>query len=61
MIDADTQLTPELGALAWIQYMRWARRADSVNASRKIFVRCRKWRECPWQVWSIARFLGFYM
>ncbi|CAL8466443.1 g5979 [Coccomyxa elongata] len=49
---AGPQLTPELGGLAWIQYMRWARRADSVNASRKVFVRCRKWRECPWQVYA---------
>jgi len=44
------QLTPDLMGLAWIQYMRWARRADSVNASRKLFVKARKWPQCPWQV-----------
>jgi hypothetical protein len=44
------QLSPELGGLAWVQYMRWSRRAESVNASRKLFVRCRKWPNCPWQV-----------
>lgn len=43
------QLSTDLGALAWIQYMRWARRADSVNASRKLFVKARKWPQCPWQ------------
>jgi hypothetical protein len=44
------QLTAELGGLAWIQYMRWARRVETVNDSRKIFVRSRRWPECPWQV-----------
>ncbi|EIE19849.1 Suf-domain-containing protein, partial [Coccomyxa subellipsoidea C-169] len=49
---ASPQLSPELGGLAWVQYMRWSRRAESVNASRKLFVRCRKWPECPWQVYA---------
>ena len=44
------QLPPDLAGLAWVQYMRWARRADSVSASRKLFVKARKWPQCPWQV-----------
>ena len=47
------QLSPDLAGLAWIQYMRWARRADSVNASRKLFVKARKWPQCSWQVRSM--------
>ena len=47
------QLAPDLAGLAWIQYMRWARRADSVNASRKLFVKARKWPRCPWQVGNL--------
>ena len=47
------QLEPDLAGLAWIQYMRWARRADSVNASRKLFVKARKWPHCPWQVGNL--------
>ena len=47
---APVQLAPDLAGLAWIQYMRWARRADSVNAARKLFVKARKWPHCPWQV-----------
>ena len=30
--------------------MRWARRADGVTGARKLFVRSRKWPDCPWQV-----------
>ena len=50
---APVQLAHDLAGLAWIQYMRWARRADSVNASRKLFVKARKWPRCPWQVGTL--------
>jgi hypothetical protein len=50
---APVQLAPDLAGLAWIQYMRWARRADSVNASRKLLVKARKWPHCPWQVGNL--------
>ena len=53
------QLSPDLAGLAWIQYMRWARRADSVNASRKLFVKARKWPQCSWQVRSMHSVLVF--
>ncbi len=43
------QLPPDQGALAWVQYMRWARRADGLAASRKLFIRSRKWPACGWQ------------
>ena len=51
--ECAVQLSPDLAGLAWIQYMRWARRADSVNASRKLFVKARKWPQCSWQVGSM--------
>ena len=44
------QLPPELGSLAWVHYMRWARRSDGLAASRKLFIRSRKWPQCGWQV-----------
>ena len=53
MLYCAAQLSPDLAGLAWIQYMRWARRADSVNASRKLFVKARKWPQCSWQVRSM--------
>jgi hypothetical protein len=46
---ARAQLPPDQGALAWVQYMRWARRADGLAASRKLFIRSRKWPACGWQ------------
>ncbi|KAK9838494.1 hypothetical protein WJX81_002771 [Elliptochloris bilobata] len=48
------QLSPELGSLAWVHYMRWARRADGLAASRKLFIRSRKWPACGWQVYAAA-------
>lgn len=42
---------PELGALVWIQYMRFSRRSENVKASRKLFLRAKKWRSCPWHVY----------
>ena len=49
MACARAQLPPDQGALAWVQYMRWARRADGLAASRKLFIRSRKWPACGWQ------------
>mmetsp|Transcript_19714 Transcript_19714/g.54740 ORF Transcript_19714/g.54740 Transcript_19714/m.54740 type:complete len:821 (-) Transcript_19714:318-2780(-) len=43
---------PEARALAWILYMRFARRALGVKESREVFIRAKKtWAECPWQVY----------
>jgi cleavage stimulation factor subunit 3 len=47
----DFQEDKEERALSWIMYMRFARRAMSVKASREVFMRARKWAECPWQVY----------
>ena len=39
------------GSLIWIQYMRFSRRAEGVNVSRRLFThRARKWPRCAWQV-----------
>ena len=51
---ACAQLPPEQGALAWVHYMRWARRADGLAASRKLFIRSRKWPACSWQARTAA-------
>ena len=44
----------EAGTLVWIQFMRFSRRVDGVAASRKVFLRARRWHGCSWQVASVA-------
>ena len=34
----------------WMRYMRFVRRSDSIPASRKLFMRARRWPPCGWQV-----------
>ncbi len=47
----------ELKTLAWIHYMRFARRVDGVMAARKLFMRARKWKDLQWQAYvASARF-----
>lgn len=45
---------PEQRALAWIMYMRFARRSVGVQLSREVFGRARKWEGCTWQVWAAS-------
>ena len=45
-----TQDAREPGTLVWIQFMRFSRRVDGVAASRKVFLRARRWHGCSWQV-----------
>eukprot|EP00873_Tetraselmis_striata_P025377 jgi/Tetstr1/445641/TSEL_003446.t1 len=49
--EEEVQAGLEARALSWVLYMRFARRARSVKASREVFMRARKWAECPWQVY----------
>jgi cleavage stimulation factor subunit 3 len=46
-----------LKTLAWIQYMKFVKRVDSVNAARMIFMRARKFDGLQWQAYAAsARF-----
>eukprot|EP00951_Prasinocladus_malaysianus_P032685 scaffold319308_cov56-Prasinocladus_malaysianus.AAC.1 len=38
-------------ALSWILYQRFVRRAKGTQDSRQVFIRARKWADCPWQVY----------
>ena len=42
-------LPEEEGSLVWMRYMRFVRRTDTIPASRKLFMRARKWPRCSWQ------------
>lgn len=46
------ELTSEEGSLFWIRYMRYLRRTNQMAASRRLFLRARKWPPCGWQVRS---------
>ncbi|PRW58683.1 Suf-domain-containing [Chlorella sorokiniana] len=48
------QLSAEQGTLAWIQYMRFARRAEGIMAARKLFMRARKWPDMRWQAYAAS-------
>lgn len=55
--ESEKFLTRELKTLAWIQYMRFVRRVDGLMASRKLFMRARKWPGLQWQAFvASARF-----
>ena len=43
-------LPAEEGSLVWMRYMRFVRRTETIPASRKMFMRARKWPRCSWQV-----------
>ena len=49
-VHAQVELSSEEGSLFWIRYMRFLRRNDKAAASRKVFLRARKWPQCGWQV-----------
>ncbi|PSC73688.1 Suf-domain-containing [Micractinium conductrix] len=51
---AGMQLSEEAGTLAWIQYMRFARRAEGIMAARKLFMRARKWPAMGWQAYAAS-------
>ena len=40
--------------IAWIVYMRFARRAESLSAARSVFTRARKDKWTPWEVYEAA-------
>lgn len=40
--------------IAWIVYMRFARRAESLSAARAVFSRARKDKWTPWEVYEAA-------
>lgn len=45
--------------VAWIVYMRFARRAEGVKSARTVFGKARKDRWTPWEVYEAAGELGF--
>jgi hypothetical protein len=47
-------LSPEAGTLAWIQYMRFARRAGGITAARRLFLRARRWPALRWEAFAAA-------
>ena len=46
----QAELSEEEGNLVWMRYMRFVRRSESIPASRKLFMRARRWPLCGWQV-----------
>jgi cleavage stimulation factor subunit 3 len=59
--DEDRPKSPELlirkseYSLVWIMYMRFARRAENIKASRAVFTRARK---DPWVTWEVYEAAG---
>ncbi|KAL4431075.1 hypothetical protein ABPG75_006331 [Micractinium tetrahymenae] len=51
---AGGQLSEEPGTLAWIQYMRFARRTEGIMAARKLFMRARKWAGMRWEAYAAS-------
>lgn len=51
LIDAMLRVapSPEIGTLAWIQFMRFERRVGGMMAARKAFLRARKWHNLGWE------------
>ena len=47
--------------LAWIMYMRFARRAETLASTRAVFAKARKDRWTPWEVYEAAGkpYMGF--
>ncbi|KAF8164707.1 hypothetical protein B0H34DRAFT_793176 [Crassisporium funariophilum] len=53
------RLRTEYG-LAWIMYMRFGRRAEGVKANRAIFLRARKDRWIPWEVYEAGALMEYH-
>ena len=56
----DVQLSPEQLTLAWIQYQRFALRAESLQASRKVFMRARKAPGAGWRLFAASALLEWH-
>ena len=54
------QLSPEQSTLAWIQYQRFSRRSESVQSSRKIFMRARKAPGSQWHVFAASALMEWH-
>ena len=54
------QLTPEQSTLAWIQYQRFSRRAESLQASRKVFMRARKAPGSLWHLFAASALMEWH-
>eukprot|EP00727_Mastigamoeba_balamuthi_P006661 m51a1_g2615 putative tetratricopeptide repeat domain containing protein (713) ;mRNA; r:517754-520562 len=48
------------GPLAWIHFMRFARRAESMEEARKVFLRARKSPECSMHVFVASAMMEFF-
>ncbi|KAK7683506.1 hypothetical protein QCA50_013340 [Cerrena zonata] len=46
--------------IAWIVYMRFARRAESLSAARGVFSRARKDKWTPWEVYEAAALMEYH-
>ncbi|RMZ54680.1 hypothetical protein APUTEX25_003058, partial [Auxenochlorella protothecoides] len=55
--DNDTKglgLDQAQGTLAWVQYLRFCARAESLTAARKAFLRARRWEGLGWQAFAAS-------
>ncbi|KAL6767811.1 hypothetical protein ACKKBF_B36705 [Auxenochlorella protothecoides x Auxenochlorella symbiontica] len=55
--DNDTKglgLDQAQGTLAWVQYLRFCARAESLTAARKAFLRARRWEGLRWQAFAAS-------
>ncbi|KAH9950118.1 Suf-domain-containing protein [Amylocystis lapponica] len=46
--------------IAWIMYMRFARRAEGQKSSRAVFAKARKERWTPWEVYEAAALIEYH-
>ncbi|PCH41737.1 hypothetical protein WOLCODRAFT_69750 [Wolfiporia cocos MD-104 SS10] len=46
--------------IAWIMYMRFARRAEGLKSSRTVFGRARRERWTPWEVYEAAALMEYH-
>ncbi|KAI0922183.1 hypothetical protein AcW1_004043 [Taiwanofungus camphoratus] len=46
--------------IAWIVYMRFARRAEGLKSSRAVFARARRERWTPWEVYEAAALMEYH-
>ena len=58
-VAAQLELSSEEGTLFWIRYMRFLRRTGQLAASRRLFLRARKWPLCGWQVRTYLHLRSF--
>lgn len=49
-----------LGANVWIMQMRFARRAEGIQAARSVFSKARKWQHTTWQVFEASAMLELH-